>query len=110
MKEVIFIKDKLSKRWKFLLTSPIHQEAQKLLEPHAEFILSPAGSSSAEIGNLMQKQQTEALIVRAGEINREVLIASTQLRVIVKHGVGYNNIDIKVATELSLKTYKINLL
>jgi len=94
--------DKLNKKWKFLLTGSIHQEAQKLLEPHAEFVISPAGSSSSEISNLMRKQQTDALIVRAGKINREVMTASPRLRVIVKHGVGYNNIDVKSATELGL--------
>jgi len=94
--------DKLNKKWKFLLTGPIHQEAQKLLEPNAEFILSPAGSSSAEVSNLIQNQQTDALIVRAGKINRAIMIASTHLRVIVKHGVGYNNIEIDTATELGL--------
>lgn len=94
--------DKLNKKWKFLLTGPIHQEAQKLLEPNAEFILSPAGSSSAEVSNLIRNQQTDALIVRAGTINREVMTASPHLRVIVKHGVGYNNIEINIATELGL--------
>lgn len=94
--------DKLNKKWKFLLTGPIHQEAQKLLEPNAEFILSPAGSSSAEVSNLIRNQQTDALIVRAGKINREVMTASPHLRVIVKHGVGYNNIEINIATELGL--------
>jgi len=94
--------DKLNKKWKFLLTGPIHQEAQKLLETNAEFILSPAGSSSAEVSNLIQNQQTDALIVRAGKINRAILIASPHLRVIVKHGVGYNNIEIDTATELGL--------
>jgi len=42
------------------------------------------------------------LIVRAGKINRAILIASPHLRVIVKHGVGYNNIEIDTATELGL--------
>ena len=94
--------DKLNKKWKFLLTGPIHQEAQKLLEPNAEFILSLAGSSSAEVSNLIQNQQTDALIVRAGKINRAIMTASPHLRVIVKHGVGYNNIDIDAATELEI--------
>jgi len=94
--------DKLNKKWKFLLTGPIHREAEKLLESNAEFILSPNGSSSTEISDLMRQQQSDALIVRAGKINREVMTASSRLRVIVKHGVGYNNIDVKSATELGL--------
>lgn len=60
------------------------------------------GSSSKEISNLMQHQQTNALIVRAGKINREVMTASPYLKVIVKHGVGYDNIEIDTATELGI--------
>ena len=94
--------DKLNKKWKFLLTGPIHREAEKLLESNAEFILSPNGSSSVEISDLMRQQQSDALIVRGGKINKEIMTASSHLQVIVKHGVGYNNIDIDAATELGL--------
>jgi len=94
--------DKLNKKWKFLLTGPIHQEVQKFLELRAQFTISPVGSTSAEIIGIMRKQQTDALIVRAGKINKEIMTASAHLQVIVKHGVGYNNIDIDAATELEI--------
>ena len=94
--------DKSDEKWNFLLTGPIHREAQKFLEPQAKFVISPVGSTSAEISDLIQKQQTDALIVRAGKINKEIMTASPHLQVIVKHGVGYNNIDIDAATELGL--------
>lgn len=94
---------KLNKKWKILLTGPIHKEAQKVLDSiKVESALAPPHSSSKEIANLIEKQQTDALIVRAGKINREVMAASPHLRVIVKHGVGYNNIEIDTATELRL--------
>ncbi|MCK5767809.1 MAG: hydroxyacid dehydrogenase [Candidatus Atribacteria bacterium] len=94
--------DKTNKKWKFLLTGPIHHEVQKFLELHAKFIISPVKRTSAEISHLMQEQQTDALIVRPGKINKEIMKASPCLQVIVKHGVGYNNIDIDAATELEL--------
>jgi len=96
------MKNRLNKRWRVLLTGPLHEKAQKILESRAEVDLVPLYSSTEKIINLMQKQQTEVLIVRAGKISREVLIASPRLRVIVKHGVGYDNIDVKSATELGL--------
>jgi len=40
-----------------------------------------------------------ALIVRQGEIGREVQQAAPSLRVIVKHGVGLDNIDLEAATD-----------
>ena len=94
--------DKLNKKWNFLLTGPIHHKAQKLLESQANFIKSPVGSTSAEISELIREQQSDALIVRGGKINKEIMTASPCLKVIVKHGVGYNNIDIDAATELGL--------
>ena len=96
------MESKLNKKWKILLTGPIHKEAQKVLDSKAESALAPPHSSSKEIANLIEKQQTDALIVRAGKINREVMAASPHLRVIVKHGVGYNNIEIDTATGLGL--------
>ncbi|HQU72324.1 MAG TPA: 3-phosphoglycerate dehydrogenase, partial [Calditrichia bacterium] len=40
-----------------------------------------------------------ALIVRQGKISREVQAAAPDLKVICKHGVGTDNIDIEAATE-----------
>jgi len=94
--------DKSEKKWNFLLTGPVHREVQKLLELQAKFTIPPVGSSNAEIIELIREQQSDALIVRAGKINKEAMTASPHLKVIVKHGVGYNNIDIDAATELGL--------
>lgn len=89
-------------KWKILATGPICYQAKKLIEAKAELILTPPYSSSEKIAELVKKQQTEGLIVRMGKINREVLAASSQLRVVIKHGTGFNNIDIDAATKLEL--------
>jgi len=89
-------------KWKILATGPICVKAKKMIEAKAELIFIPPYSSSEEIAKLVKKQQTEGLIVRMGKITREVLTASSQLRVVIKHGTGFNNIDIDAATELGL--------
>jgi len=91
-----------TRKWKILLTGPICAEAQKMLESKAEVISAPPYTSSEEMAKLVRKQQTDGLIVRMGKINREVLTASSQLRVIAKHGTGISNIDVGAATELGL--------
>jgi len=64
MKGDSFIKNRLNKKWKVLLAGPLHEKAQKILESKAEVVLVPLYSSNEKIINLMQEQQTEALIVR----------------------------------------------
>jgi len=89
-------------KWKILTTGPICDKAKKMIEAKAELIFTPPYSSSEEIAKLVQRQQTDGLIVRMGKINREVLSASSQLRIVIKHGTGFNNIDVDTATELGL--------
>ena len=101
-------------KWKILITGPtICSEAQKiLLGNNAEIIFTDNYNSSEKIANLVKKQQTDALIVRTGTITREVISSSSNLKVIVKHGTGFNNIDIESANKLKIPvliTPKANL-
>jgi D-3-phosphoglycerate dehydrogenase len=93
---------KAGEKWKFLLTGPINKKVQKFLETKANIVFAPVGSSTEEISDLVNQQKTEALIVRGGKINQDIMTASSRLKVIVKHGVGYNNIDIQAAKALKL--------
>lgn len=93
---------KTKEKYRFLLTGPIHKKVENVLEKKASITFSPIGSTSAIIRNLAKQQQTDALIVRGGKINRDIMAASPQLKVIVKHGAGYNNIDVQAAKNLGL--------
>jgi len=44
----------------------------------------------------------DGLIVRQGQITEDVLRASPHLKVVVKHGVGVDNIDIEAASDLGI--------
>ncbi len=89
--------------WKILVTGPpLCSEAMNLLKAKAEVITIPPYSPPEKIAKAANEQEIDALIVRMGKINREVLAASPKLKVVVKHGIGVDNIDISAATELGL--------
>ena len=51
---------------------------------------------------VVKETQVDGIIVRASVVNKDVIQASKNLKVIIKHGVGYNNIDIGVAKKLHI--------
>lgn len=74
-------------------------EAMTLLrEKDVEVFLIPPYTDSNEIAAVVGKEEVDAILVRMGDINDVVIEASSNLKVIAKHGVGVNNIDISAAT------------
>ncbi len=86
---------------KILISGPvIADEAMQLLEArNIEAIMIPPYTESNVIADLAKKEQIDAILVRMGDINETVIRASDKLRVIAKHGVGVNNIDVLAATK-----------
>lgn len=83
----------------FLTGSGIAEGACTLLEEHGCVLQAgdPADSAS-QLCHKLSEFRPDALIVRQGQITAEVLDAAPTLRVITKHGVGTDNIDIAAAT------------
>ena len=52
-----------------------------------------------ELIAIIAREQPDAIIVRQGKLTREMINASAALKVIAKHGVGYDTIDIAAAAE-----------
>lgn len=59
---------------------------------------SPPYTPSNEVAARCATLDVDAIMVRQGNINAEVINASSALKVIVKHGVGVDNVDIAAAT------------
>lgn len=59
---------------------------------------SPPYTPSDEVAARCATLGVDAIMVRQGKINAEVINASPALKVIVKHGVGVDNVDIAAAT------------
>ena len=90
-----------------LVTGPkIASKAKEMLEENNfKIVYVPAYSSSELLEDIAKKEQIDALLVRMGEITRDVLSASSKLKVVAKHGIGVNNIDIDAVTELNIPVF-----
>lgn len=80
---------------KVLITEPIHQRGWDLLAGKVEAV--PWGGQTAE--PLEQALEgVQGVIVRVARFPGETIRGATQLKVVAKHGVGYDNIDVPAAT------------
>jgi phosphoglycerate dehydrogenase-like enzyme len=77
-----------------LVVDPIDERAESRLARVAE-VVRPAG---ADLTALASAAAPEAIIVRTSPVTAELIAASPVLRVIGKHGVGVDNIDVASAT------------
>lgn len=87
-----------------VITGKIAEEAMKILQPACDVVCTKPYLPPAEFVAQMAELKADALLVRgvSGKITREVMQASPNLRVIAKHGVGVDNIDVDAATALGI--------
>ena len=87
-------------RGKVIITGPsIAEEAMDALSrAEIEPLLVPPYTEASDIVQLARRERIDAILVRMGNINEAVISASNRLRVISKHGVGVNNIDLAAAS------------
>jgi D-3-phosphoglycerate dehydrogenase len=83
----------------FLLTARITEPGMKLLAAHGEVAVLPT-LKGPEAAPLLAK--ADALIARTETVDRALIAAGTRLRIIVRHGVGYDNIDVAAASEMGI--------
>jgi D-3-phosphoglycerate dehydrogenase len=87
----------------FITGSGIAEEAMQLLSD--ENCITEIGEpkdTPADLAAKLSQFDPHALIVRQGQITAEVQGAASNLKVICKHGVGTDNIDIENATRLGI--------
>lgn len=77
-------------------------EAVELLSEKCRIDYIGAYSKPSDIARIVSESQADGLIVRTGKISREVIQASPRLKVIAKHGIGVDNVDVPAATELKI--------
>ncbi|MGI6037387.1 MAG: hydroxyacid dehydrogenase [Limnochordia bacterium] len=81
---------------RILVTEPIHDAGIEFLRQRAEVVLG-AGRSVEELKELAR--DVDGIIVRVVPIDADFLKGCPQLKVVGKHGVGYDNIQVPAATE-----------
>jgi len=83
---------------KVLLTQPIHAKGMAMLEAAvAEVVLAPNDKIETLAGLLDEK--VTGVIVRYNVFNRELMEKAPNLKVISRHGIGVELIDLEAATE-----------
>lgn len=81
--------------WKVLLPQEIMAEGRKLLEDAGHTIIEGRGFETEDVLADMKEYQPDAMIVRITPITREVIESNPNLKVIVRHGAGFDALDVK---------------
>jgi D-3-phosphoglycerate dehydrogenase len=84
---------------KVLVTESIHRVGWELLAGAAE-AKAWAGPGAEPLAKALEGVQ--AVIVRVAKFSADAIRGAKELRIIAKHGVGYDNIDVKAATECGI--------
>jgi len=83
-------------RKKVLIVQPIHESGIRLLKKEVEVILAPDSSVETVCKEI---KGIHGVIVRTAPFTREIIESADKLKVIGRHGVGVDNIDIKAASK-----------
>lgn len=81
---------------------PIAQSAMELLRSHCRVQCTEPYVDSSELAGIVGLLNADGILVRTGRITREVMESSSRLRVIAKHGIGIDNIDVRAANRLAI--------
>ncbi|THV20897.1 hydroxyacid dehydrogenase [Peteryoungia ipomoeae] len=81
----------------------IAEKAIRLLNQHdIDVFFSPPYDPSDVVARRAAELAIDGFMVRQGRINAEVIAASPKLKVIAKHGVGVDNVDLEAAAKLGI--------
>ena len=78
------------------VTSPIHETILSRLADLGEVRL---GYGPNAVGYEEIRNQVDAVFLRGGHISAEMIAASPKLRIVARHGAGYDNVDYKAAAD-----------
>lgn len=78
------------------------QEALEILSKKCQVQFAGPYPQPAVLAEKLRQEKAHALILRTGKAPAEVIKASPNLKVIAKHGIGVDNIDVLTATALRI--------
>ncbi|MFQ5996440.1 MAG: hydroxyacid dehydrogenase [Dehalococcoidales bacterium] len=81
---------------KVIVTEPIYEDGLAILRKGAEVIYLPELPGQTLWGVIKEAQ---GVAVRVSKITADLLAQADNLKIIAKHGVGYDNIDVEAATQ-----------
>ena len=77
-------------------------EAMEILSAKCRVVFTGPYPQPSLLAQRVQEERAQALIVRTGKATAEVIQASPDLKVVAKHGVGFDNIDVTAAADLRI--------
>jgi D-3-phosphoglycerate dehydrogenase len=85
------------KKFAVLLYEDMHEAGKALLKEKAEIFFA---HSLEEVSLIKEVREMDGIIIRAnGKVTRRLMESAPRLKVIGRHGVGVENIDLEAATE-----------
>ena len=85
------------KNFKILLYEDMHEAGKVLLKEKGEIFFA---KSLEEASLIEEVRECDGIIIRAnGKVTRKIMDSAPKLKVIGRHGVGVENIDLEAATE-----------
>lgn len=81
---------------KVLVVQDIHEEGIKLLEKEVKVVMA---SNINKETLIKESKDCDGILVRTAELPGELIKGAKRLKVIGRHGIGTDNIDVKTATE-----------
>ncbi|MEM1575830.1 MAG: hydroxyacid dehydrogenase [Nitrososphaerota archaeon] len=92
----------MNRKYKVFLTQPIHEAGLNKLSEECIVEIKNFSEDVSEDEIIKYVKDVDAIITRLPRITRKIIENAPELKVIGRHGVGYDNIDIKAATEKSI--------
>lgn len=89
--------------WKILLPQEIMEEGRQLLLDAGHELIQGRGFETEDVLADMKEYQPDAMIVRITPIPREVIECNPNLKVVVRHGAGFDALDVKACHDNGVK-------
>ncbi len=85
------------RKFNILLYEDMHEEGKEILKEKAELFFA---KSLDEVSLIEEVKEIDGIIIRAnGRVSRRIMEDAPRLKVIGRHGVGVENVDLEAATE-----------
>ena len=92
----------MSNKKKILIIQKVHEKGMELINNPPNFDVEVTDDTSVE--NLKSKiKDCDGASIRIAKLSGEVINEAKNLKIISRHGVGYDNIDLKTAKERDIK-------
>ena len=88
----------MSEKKKILVIQNIHQEGIKLLEDNSSYEFEIFDEINEDLKHKIV--DCDAISIRTAKLPNEIISSAKKLQVISRHGVGYDNIDLKSTKEI----------